>query len=108
MDVSLRDYIESRLDALEGKVDRGFETAALAVSKAEAAVDRRLEGMNEFRDAMRDQNSTFVRIEQFETLQSQVQELLQARRHIEGRIWGVGAVLTIVIALVQVVVRFIP
>lgn len=36
------------------------EATNTQVSKAEQAMDKRLEGMNEFRQSLRDQNATFV------------------------------------------------
>ena len=47
---------------LSGKV----EAAQVAVAKAEGAMEKRLEGMNEFRDSLRDQNSTFATKESVE------------------------------------------
>ena len=46
---TLKEYIESRLDAMEE-----------AVGKAETAVDQRLAGLNELRGAMNDQQANFA------------------------------------------------
>jgi len=47
--LSLKEYFERRLTDMEK-----------AVTKAEAAHERRLEGMNEFRNQLKDQQQTFV------------------------------------------------
>lgn len=44
--------------------------AAVAVAKAEASVDRRLEQMNEFRGQLRDQQATFVTIDRIDVMQA--------------------------------------
>jgi predicted mannosyl-3-phosphoglycerate phosphatase (HAD superfamily) len=75
-------YVEQRIDSLESKLDERFDTqnkanttafdaagkavqAALAAAKeasdkAEAAADKRFDGVNEFRQALTDQNATFM------------------------------------------------
>ena len=53
--VSLKEYFESRIESLEK-----------AVYVASSAMDRRLEGMNEFRDAMKDQAARIVTREELE------------------------------------------
>lgn len=48
-DVSLKEHFESRISALEKATD-----------VASSAMDKRLDGMNEFRDTLRDQAGRFV------------------------------------------------
>ena len=47
--VPLRDYIDIRFDALQ-----------IAIEKAERTMNTRLEGMNEFRETLKDQSARFV------------------------------------------------
>lgn len=69
--VSLREYVDMRFDAYERANESRFTaqekavSAALfsadrAVSKAEASTERRLEGMNEFRNALGDYSRTLM------------------------------------------------
>lgn len=55
--VSLRDY-----------VDKQFELNAVALDKAERTMNARLEGMNEFRETLKDQASRFVTRDQVELM----------------------------------------
>ena len=50
-DVTLREYMEKQLEYLER-----------AVIKSEQQLNKRLEGMNEFRDTLKDQAATFVTV----------------------------------------------
>ncbi len=70
-DVSLREYLtalisaaekrsDARFDAMKDMVEAAFETSKEAVAKAETSVDKRLEGMNEFRDQLSEQANNFV------------------------------------------------
>ena len=58
--VSLRDYFDNKIDGLEDKINLQFQAQATALTKAEAKNDARLEGMNEFRAAMKDQAASFI------------------------------------------------
>ena len=65
--ISLRDYVDVRVAALEAKVEavRDQITLALAssekaVTKSEVASDRRFESVNEFRTVLADQSATLL------------------------------------------------
>lgn len=83
-DVSLREYIDTRIGAVEGRIDRLedhwaqrgaiHETAhsrehALteeAIDRAREAMEKRLDGMNEFRGQLSDQAARFVARAEFD------------------------------------------
>jgi len=58
--VSLKEYFDGKLDDFEEKVELQFKLSKEAVEKALIQNDTRLEGMNEFRNSLRDQASTFI------------------------------------------------
>jgi hypothetical protein len=71
-DVQLREYVEQilardiarievELRSIRASVDVAFAASNKAVDKAEAALTRRLEGMNELREQLREQAETFAR-----------------------------------------------
>lgn len=64
--VSLREYIDMRFNALEDKVAASNEARQLAIDKAEASTNLRLESMNEFRSQLKDQASQFATKEEVE------------------------------------------
>src|SRR5687768_3968578 len=59
-DVSLREYVDTRLAAAEKAVSAALAAADRAVSKAEMAAERRFEAQNEFRGTLTDQARLFM------------------------------------------------
>ena len=103
-DVSLREFIEAKLDA-----------QALALTKAEAALNARLESMNEIRAQLDRQGSTFMTRDQFEAahaiVTAQVEDLRAWRTAKDAQIaerdraiLGLRWMLGFLIALVPVAV----
>lgn len=76
--VTLKEYIEARLTAMERASDLARE-----------ALNVRLESMNEFRNAMQDQAGEFVTCKemdlQIEKLHIQIDELMKFRHIAEGK-----------------------
>ena len=76
--VTLREYIDFRVAALQETMD-----------KSERLLNKRLEGMNEFRDALKDQNATFISREAYEAkhclLQAQVDDLRMSKAAIDAK-----------------------
>lgn len=70
-----------------------------AVAKAEAAMNRRLDGMNEFRDTLRDQASRFVTTDvlnvRFDTVMQKVWSLERFRDNLDGRILAWGSIFVV-------------
>lgn len=59
-EITLKEYFESRLNALEKATTIVANGLEKATTIAAAGMDKRLEGMNEFREQLRDQTSTFI------------------------------------------------
>jgi hypothetical protein len=76
--VTLRDYIDTQMEAR----DRALNVAL-------ANLDRRLDGMNEFRDALRDQGFTFLTKAEYgvfkERLELDIRGLRESRSLLEGK-----------------------
>jgi len=79
--VSLRDYINERINAAEQLNTTRFEAVesmftaqnratTMALDKATAAIDYRLVAMNEFRDSLRDQTRLYVTKSEFDGLRA--------------------------------------
>lgn len=58
--VSLKEHLDHRFSDLYRFLEARFEGQKTAVEKAEATMNLRLLGMNEFRDQMKDQAASFV------------------------------------------------
>ena len=63
---TLKEHLGSRIDGLKENVTSAMAAADKAVTKAETAAEKRFDSVNEFRDAMKDQQATFANKEQTE------------------------------------------
>lgn len=101
--ISIRGYFErvfaerddrysQRFDAQEKAVAAALAAAKEAVTKAETATEKRLEGVNEFRQSLEDQQRTFIRQDVFDArfkgLEDQLALLATQASENKGR--GVG------------------
>lgn len=98
--VSLRDHFESRIVAVER-----------ATSIASVAMEKRLEGMNEFRDALKDQASKFVTRIELEAcitkLQSDIRELMKYKDIAEGKASQLSVTISLVLAIIGIAISII-
>lgn len=62
---TLKDHYDARLAALETHYNERYERQRIAVDKAEAAMERRFQGVNEFRQALSDQTATYLRRDEY-------------------------------------------
>jgi len=76
--VSLKDYIESIVGALEKNVNSKLDQMDRAVTKAENATERRFEGVNEFRAALQDLTRTFIPRQEIESMFKNTNDKLNA------------------------------
>jgi hypothetical protein len=93
-DVSLKEHVESRLMALEK-----------ATVLAARTLEKRLEGMNEFRDALKNQAGLFatrseVQI-QVEKLGEDIKILREYKAALEGKASQLYVTMTLIIAIVS-------
>lgn len=115
---TLKSHFTALMEGEREKNDLRFNTSQRAIEKAEAAVERRLEGMNEFRASLADQARLLMpRLE----ADSRISALAEQIRNLESRIdrqegrgsglnagWGylIGAV-GLIAGLIGIVLRFI-
>jgi hypothetical protein len=57
---TLKEHLESRIVSTEKSVTIAMAAADKAVTKAEVATEKRFDSVNEFRNAMKDQQNTFA------------------------------------------------
>ena len=74
MSVSLKEYFESKFAALDKANALAYQT-----------LEKRLEGMNEFREALRDQTKNFITRVEHDVLCKEVQELKEFRSELKGK-----------------------
>ena len=99
-DVSLRDYVERRLDDLEGRLSDRFISAERALEKAEASLQEYKTSSNEWRGALRDAAARMVSRAEHDVLSDQIQELRREKANLDGRLAIIAALAGSVGALV--------
>ena len=105
--ISLKEYIEAKIGAVEK-----------ATTIASANLEKRLEGMNEFREALKDQTAKFITRNEHEAMMNNynkdIRELRESRAMLEGKanqsslniVLGVSLV-AILISIIDLIIRFI-
>lgn len=58
--VTMKDYVDMKTEMNNRLADAQFKNIQDGVTKATASLDKRLDGMNEFRDTLKDQAGTFI------------------------------------------------
>jgi hypothetical protein len=99
-EIPLRDYIERRLEDLDRRYEQRFTDSQSAITKAERAINDRLAGMNEFRDALKDQSSRMATRLEMEALAERVAELRRAKAHVDGRLVMLAVVVSAIVSWV--------
>lgn len=124
-DITLRELMEAHRASHqrehiqhEKEHDRDHHATEQAITVAVAALDKRLDSMNEFRAALTSQQATFVRrdmLDQYRAEQdkkhdeqaAQINELRRAYATEQGRILGIAASFSVVAVVISLLLRFI-
>ena len=99
--------------------DREHELTTQAITKADTALEKRLEGMNEFRASLKDQSAAFLTRDVYEVQHADLarrvdniaERLQQAERWeagINGRTIGVSAAIGIAVVIITLALKFVP
>jgi hypothetical protein len=94
---------QQRFDDQTRAIDAAFAASKEAVAKAEAATERRLEGMNEFRDALQDRETRFVNVDQHEAMREILNGVVARLDRIEGKSSGISSSWGIVVAIIGLI-----
>jgi DNA anti-recombination protein RmuC len=90
-DVSLREYLVAKIDAVEKRSDERFEEMKAAVAtafsesqkaitKAETATEKRFEAVNEFRQTLSDQAAAFITRDTLNSLTEKLEASISRNR----------------------------
>ena len=101
--ITLEKYVDTRIDAIEK-----------AVAIAYQAMDKRLDGMNEFRDTIKDLNKSYITRNEHDIVCQDIQSLKESRAEIAGKASQnsvntaqIISVVSALLALISVVLHFI-
>src|SRR5580765_7227550 len=109
-DVTLRDYFErrlldldakyaSRMNAFNKRFEERFYQNDVALNKAEKTMNERLNSMNEFRDALKDQSSRMATRVELDKIDEAVRQLQNAKSNLEGRFIMISGSISIVVSV---------
>lgn len=99
-EVALKEYFDRRLDDLERRVLDRFVLSDAAVNKAERTMDARLNSMNEFRDALRDQANRMATRAEMEILRDQIGDLRRAKANLDGRLIAITGGISVGVTII--------
>lgn len=98
--VSLKEYLESRIDAVKD-----------SITTAQIAMEKRLEGMNEFRETLRDQASKLVTRAELDSrdalINSDIRVLREAKATLDGKASQFSLAVAMVLAIAGLIVGII-
>lgn len=108
-DVSLREYIEAKLEWLDRHVAQRIGAMDTAVRIALDTLNERLKGMNEFRDSLNDLTGRLSTKAEVAALEKALDARVKSLELSGARIAGMAAVIAVIVsAIVSVIVaRFL-
>ena len=83
--VSLREYIDTKFHMQEKLFESKSDAAEKATILAKAEIDRRLEGMNEFREQLSKQADSFITRSDFANHSKEIESLKLSRAELSGK-----------------------
>lgn len=106
--VSLKEYIDQQIEHVLNRMADQHSHSIREVDRAESALSKRLDGMNEFREALKDQSMKMATRDQLDILRAntlgQIDSLRERIVETEKRISGWAASISIVVSLVVSIV----
>jgi len=81
--VGLKEYVDMRFSESEKAKDNALHSIEIARREAQTAMEKRLEGMNEFRDQLRDQATRFITREEYLIGHKPIEEKLNSKVGVE-------------------------
>lgn len=104
---TLKEFLLTLIDERDAKHVQRMDATDKAISKAELAIEKRLESVNEFRHQMGDMQLTLVRKAEvdirFESFEKRIEVLVAAGNKLVGQEKGIGmawSIMTVVLSLV--------
>jgi hypothetical protein len=123
--VTLKEYVEARIDAMYHNFEVRIQALEKATTIASESMEKRLEGMNEFRSQLKDQSLTFFTRQEHilykEAIDNDIRSLRESRANQEGKasqqsviiafaLTGISLMigsLSFLLAIVSIILRFL-
>jgi len=91
--VSLKEYFDNKFDDLEEKINLQFTLNNQALDKAENTTNLRLESMNEFRNAMKDQSNKYMTKDEYEIKHQLIEAKIDSLQKLSYMLIGALAII---------------
>ena len=111
MGIAIEKYISQQIKAVKALMKSKYQTIEKSTDLATSLLDKRLDTMNEFRQALKDQQATFVSRSEFEILHQRIIEdiriLREAKATTEGKASMASVYISYLIALIALAISII-
>ena len=99
-DVTLKEHIETQIKWVDRHFEAHISTIQGNTERAAAQIEKRLEGMNEFRDALKDQAGTLATKNDLAALREALDTRLKLLELRDARIAGMAAMISIAMSVI--------
>lgn len=84
-DNAVRELLLMRVEGLEGRLLALMEGHKLALDLARTGLEKRLDGMSELKEALKDTQNSFVTRKEYDFVMSDIRGLREARAELQGK-----------------------
>jgi hypothetical protein len=109
--VSLRDYLESKIDGVKELFSSKFESLEKATRLVADDVEKRFDSHNEFRGQLKDQASTFITRTEYQSTkdktESEINELKSSRDILIGKASQKSVTISYIIGSIGIIIALI-
>ena len=121
IDLTVKEYMWEKFSANEKNVKLALDSLMIRLESMDKviemdkqALNRRLDGMNEFRAALKDQQAEFVRRPEHGAVVEDIKVLMESKARLEGKaeqssvIWAIGiGIVGVFISALSIVLHFV-
>lgn len=104
---TLSEHFSQLMHDFDRRIELRFSLSDTAVAKAERTINDRLNAMNEFRDALKDQANRMATRVELDQIASQVEELRRNRSNFDGRLAVIAVVISLAVSVGMMVLSHV-
>jgi len=105
--VSWRTYVDALVAALQSEINRRVESIQRETETARLSMEKRLDGMNEFRTALKDQAHDFITRKEYDVSCKDIADLKKSRDIATGKASQNSVLIAYLLAAIAIAISFI-